>query len=103
RVSVSGYDDLVVVDRDQHQLQILTGGMLRGDEPQAAAEPRAPVALAVEGEPVAVLPMRLNMDALSDLVILKRGGESSLAAALTAPTATFTVNSTGSQSDSNTG
>ncbi len=98
RISVSGYDDLVVLNQDQHQLQIVTSSMWREDG-QSAAESRAPVALAVEGEPVAVLPMRLNLDALSDLVLLKRGGESPLAAAMTAPTATFTVNNTGDQSD----
>jgi CSLREA domain-containing protein len=50
------------------------------------------------GEVVAVLPMRLNQDALSDLVILNRN---SLAPSLlvTAPNATFTVNSTADTDD----
>ena len=93
RVSVSGHDDLIVVAPDQQQLQVLTSEMWRGAD--------APVTLAVEGEPVAVLPLRLNADALSDLVILKRGGASALAATLTAPTATFTVNRTGNEDDAN--
>src|SRR5439155_6067538 len=57
--------------------------------------------LDVEADPVAVLPMRLNADALSDLVILKQGGQSALAIAQTAPLATFTVNQTGDQNDAN--
>lgn len=50
------------------------------------------------GEVVAVLPMRLNQDALSDLVILN---QNSLAPSLliTAPNATFTVNSAADTDD----
>ena len=47
--------------------------------------------------------MRLNSDALSDLVILKRGGVSPLAIAPTVPLATFEVNSTGDEHDVNQG
>src|SRR5207302_7225958 len=50
--------------------------------------------LDVEADPVAVLPMRLNSDAPSDLVILKNGGVSPLAFAPTVPFRTFTVTST---------
>src|SRR5207253_1551169 len=59
--------------------------------------------LDVEADPVALLPMRLNSDALSDLVILKRGGVSPLAIAPTVPLATFEVNSTGDEHDVNQG
>ena len=55
----------------------------------------------MESDPVAVLPMRLNIDAFSDLVILKNGGEGALAVALTAPLKTITVNSTGDEANAN--
>ncbi|MGH8598314.1 MAG: CSLREA domain-containing protein, partial [Gammaproteobacteria bacterium] len=45
----------------------------------------------------------LNADALSDLALLKRGGEAPIAVALTAAARTFTVNSTGDQPDANPG
>jgi hypothetical protein len=61
-----------------------------------------PVTLTVEGKPVAVLPMRLNGDALSDLVIL-RSGRQGLAVSLSAAGTTFTVNNTGNAPDGDTG
>jgi titin len=56
------------------------------------AEIRA-AALEGAGEPAAVLPIRLNADALSDLVTL-RGGRSAPILTLTAPEAIFTVTNT---------
>ncbi|MBI3949340.1 MAG: right-handed parallel beta-helix repeat-containing protein [Acidobacteria bacterium] len=50
-------------------------------------------------EPVAILPMRLNGDAVSDFVILTRN-QSAPMVALSAPMTTFTVNSTGDGGDS---
>src|SRR5581483_8378925 len=90
-------DDLVVVDPGNRQLQIVMGEMLLPPPASAAPAssipvPRRPVTLDVEGEPAAVLPMRLNTDALNDLVVLKSGGQNSLAVSVTAATATFTVN-----------
>src|SRR5439155_19691323 len=55
--------------------------------------------LDVEGELAAVLPMRLNMDAFSDLLILKNGGEAPITAAMTVAAHTFTVNSTSTSGD----
>jgi hypothetical protein len=91
RVKVSSLptDDLVVLDQKHHQLHILL---------PATSDQRL-ASLDAEGVPVAVLPMRLNGDALSDLVILQ-GGSSAPTVALTAPLATFTVANT---SDSGSG
>src|SRR5439155_4926523 len=55
--------------------------------------------LDVEGELAAVVPMRLNMDAFSDLLILKNGGEAPITAAMTVAAHTFTVNSTSTSGD----
>ncbi len=49
--------------------------------------------IALSGSPAAILPMRLNADALHDLVILQSGGRT-LDFALTEPAATFTVTNT---------
>jgi CSLREA domain-containing protein len=80
-------DDLVVLDQSNHQLHIISD--LR-PQTKSIRNPQSAI-LAVNGPPVAVLPMRLNKDALNDLVILKRGS-STPTVALTAPLATFTVN-----------
>ncbi len=77
-------DDLVVVDAATRQVGVV---MLA----QADAAPQT-VGLAVAAAPVAVLPMRLNVDGLDDLVLLAEGPDG-LAVSLTAPMATWTVNS----------
>lgn len=48
---------------------------------------------ALQGKPAAVLPMRLNRDALTDLVVLTEGAAEPVAL-ITAPAATFTVTNT---------
>src|SRR5207248_2255052 len=93
RVSVSGFDDLVVLDSANRQLHIFSHSAEDTKSPTKVGTltpgARVPTSvgslttLDVEGEPAAVLPMRLNMDAFSDLVILKRGGESPLATSMT--------------------
>jgi CSLREA domain-containing protein len=97
RVKISSLpsDDLMVLDHAHHQVHVLTtdSGPRISDK-----APRHTVALDVIGQPVAVLPMRLNVDALSDLVILCEGS-SAPAVTLTAPLATFTVNSTADTDD----
>lgn len=99
QAKVSGLptDDLVVLNPTNHQLHILTtdNKQRTTDSEQLATSDQRPatVQLDVEGEPVAVLPMRLNVDALSDLVILK-GGQSTLTVVLTAALLTFTVTNT---------
>src|SRR4029079_220297 len=39
----------------------------------AVGQREKPVTLSVDDEPVAVLPMRLNIDGISDLVVLRKG------------------------------
>ncbi len=87
RAHVSGKinDDLVVVDKVNRRLHIISFA--------AGGAPTPVVSLPVEGEPLAVLPMRLNSDALSDLVIL-RSGQSSPVIILTSPTQTYVVTNT---------
>ena len=67
----------------------------------APAPSSVPVSLNLDNEPVAVLPMRLNADALTDLVILE-SGTGGATVAVTAPAHIFTVNSTGDGPDSDT-
>ncbi len=74
------FDALIVVGSKSKNLQILTTAT-------------TPALLDVQSDPVAVLPMRLNEDALKDLVILtsERGAPSVVA---TAPTNRFIVTNT---------
>ena len=82
RLSDGGADDLLVQDKAGHRINILV-----------SHSHMAPVSLDLTGEPVAVLPMRLNGDALSDLVVLNHNGTAP-SVALTAPLLTFTVTTT---------
>jgi hypothetical protein len=89
-------DDLVVLDPSSHQLHIISDlrpqtSDLRPNQ-SAIRNPQSAI-LAVNGPPAAVLPMRLNADALSDLVILKQG-QNKPSVLLTAPMATLTVTNT---------
>jgi parallel beta-helix repeat protein len=109
RVSVSGRDDLVVLDTVGQQLQIVSRqSSVTGDQSneqsttnQAQSTNHGPLtakitSLSVDAGPTAVLPMRLNGDALSDLVVLRHGA-SQPSVVLTAATAVFEVNDTGDQ------
>jgi hypothetical protein len=104
RARVSGLptDDLVLVDPASHQVRIVVPvkkGAARNDKGvRVIVQDPWLVTLDVADAPVAVLPMRLNADALSDLVILKNG-PNPLAVAPTAPMHIFTVNSTGDEGD----
>jgi len=81
RVSANAADDLLVVDAGKSQLQvIMSGGERRasGAALDQAADDSAEklpkvVSLDVASQPIAVLPMHLNADALSDLVLLQSG------------------------------
>ena len=92
KVSSLPQDDLVLVDRVNHQIHIL------GGEKEKESTERVATSLHIDNESVAVLPMQLNVDALQDLVILKKG-QNNLTLAITAPMSTFVVNSTGDGSD----
>jgi all-beta uncharacterized protein/S-layer family protein len=103
RLSSLPKDDLVAIDSLGRGLHIISQGSgikSQGSEKEASATDHRPLttdprmaSLDVEGEPAAVMPMRLNTDALSDLVIL-RNGSSALSVAMTQPSATFTVTNT---------
>ncbi|MEW6131283.1 MAG: CSLREA domain-containing protein [Acidobacteriota bacterium] len=97
-ISSGSADDLLVLDRASRQLHILTSGNSGATALSLSSSLRADTLLDVEGEPVAALPMRLNGDALSDLVILQTG---SIAPAIvkTAAAMTFTVNKTDDHDD----
>ncbi|HSS22426.1 MAG TPA: right-handed parallel beta-helix repeat-containing protein [Pyrinomonadaceae bacterium] len=92
RTSVSGLDDLVIADSVSNRVSIVSQcarveSEMRTRLCQNGAAVTAP---AVEGHPLAVLPMRLNEDALNDLVVI-RGGAAAPSIVMTAPTALFTV------------
>ncbi len=95
RVSSSSKDDLLLMDRPGRQLQILmneSATLPEESATQGSASSRLLVAATIDfdGEPAAVLPMRLNADALNDLVVLT-GNVSAPTVLLTSPVTTFTV------------
>ena len=105
RVSTLPQDDLLILDRANRQLHIFNQPpseiaaraerIIRHANSRFEISEGAPVAsLDLEGEAVAaVLAMRLNADAFSDLVIFK-SGPSPLAVAPSAAASTFTVTNT---------
>src|SRR2546422_2384548 len=84
--SVPG-DDLLVLD--ESQLRLLSSTANAG---------ATQMTLTASGPPVAALPMRLNGDALTDLVALQKG-QSSPSVLHTEASQTFTVNSTADTDD----
>ncbi|HXU37793.1 MAG TPA: FG-GAP-like repeat-containing protein [Blastocatellia bacterium] len=95
RLSSFPTDDLVVADSAAGQMQIATGESMQPEaQPDARSGFRREMtSLGVEGQPVAALAMRLNEDALSDLVILRRGN-SAPTVVNTAAANTFIVTNT---------
>ena len=81
KVSTLPGADLIVADGDKRRLAVL-----------AAREGDVPASLAAVGAPRAVLAMRLNADAISDLVVLARG-ETAPIVMLSAPANVFLVTS----------
>ena len=103
RAKVSGRagDDLILVDQAASRLRILAGAEnpAASDVAQGGASDIAPVDLAVDDTPIAVLPMRLNVSARNDLVVLRRGHPN----ASIVPAqfdSVFTVTTTGDDDDS---
>jgi len=99
RLSGAAKDDLIYVDRAARRLHVLMSDAAESTESSAASRMHIAGGLDVEGEPAAVLAMRLNSDALDDLVVL-RGGASQPSVLMTAPLQTFMVTNT---SDSGAG
>ncbi|MEK6409437.1 MAG: hypothetical protein AABN34_21140 [Acidobacteriota bacterium] len=93
RVSTGPADDLLLLNKERNELQVVKTG-ISGISSTAAfslsSAIRVAASLEVDGEPVAVLPMRLSADALSDLVILQAGHRAP-AVVKTAAATTFTV------------
>jgi len=83
-VSSSNLDDMLVID--DALLQILSRVKPEGEKRQAEV-----ASFDVDGGVASVLPIRLNLDALSDFVVL-RHGSSSPTVVMTEPFSTFTVN-----------
>lgn len=90
RVSESGNDELAVIDSNSKEIHLLISGSSNSSTPQTFDEI---VTFDVETRPMDIVPMRLNSDGLSDLVVLR---ENSYAPTIlmTAPVSTFEVNST---------
>ena len=106
RLSAGVADDLVVVEEGTSRLHVVSGvaqeGVTTAGARAAGARFERIASLDVSGNPVAVLPMRLNADALSDLVVL-HAGSITPAVVLTTAAATFTVNSAGDTPDASPG
>ena len=103
RVSSLPKDELLVVDALAQKIHVLVTDNGSGDGSSRTHLANSwSVALDVAGTPVAVLPMRLNPDALSDLVVLKDSANP-LGVVPTGPVRTFTVNSTGDELDADLG
>ncbi|HZI87169.1 MAG TPA: carboxypeptidase regulatory-like domain-containing protein, partial [Pyrinomonadaceae bacterium] len=87
RLSGAGRDDLVISDATSSQLHIVTN--------EIGQQGFGTEVLSVIGEPKAVLPMRLNSDALSDLVVLRTGHAApTILNSPQGPQSTFTVTNT---------
>jgi hypothetical protein len=102
RVSSNPRDNLLVVEPGQHRVNIIDrqpeiASSKSRVSTRASSDGRTMISsLISDSEPAAVLPMRLNGNALSSLVVLNRGRSSP--AIVFTTTATFTVNSTGDAS-----
>jgi len=95
RISSHGTDDLLLVDPAAGPACVLHAFT-------ASSEGMMSVALEGDVEPVAILPMRLNADALDDLVVLPAGGGVPIVMRTQAAT-TFVVNSTAQEVDDDPG
>ncbi|HSO75243.1 MAG TPA: VCBS repeat-containing protein, partial [Blastocatellia bacterium] len=94
RISSSPKDDLLVLDRAGRQVHMIINESAVAPENAgrgpASMNLRVAGALDFDGEPVAVLGMRLNVDALSDLVVLNSDSSAPIVIPTT-PAAIFTV------------
>jgi hypothetical protein len=95
RLSSLSHETLMMTDQNAHTLNVWMDDAerrQRNDVTLSAVpgEREKPVTLDVDDGPVAVLPMRLNIDGISDLVVLRSGHVSPLVIQ-SQPTQTFTV------------
>ena len=98
RLSSSPKDDLLMLDQGSRQLQIMINESASSLDEHAAkgsasSNLRVAGAIDFDSEAVAVLGMRLNEDALSDLVVLKSNATAPTVI-MTTPASTFSVTNT---------
>lgn len=89
QVTGSSTEDLAFLDTNANKIHILA----RGQTTETQTTVDEIVTLDVETSPLAILPMRLNSDALTDLVVLRQGSATP-SIVMTSPAQTFVVNST---------
>jgi uncharacterized repeat protein (TIGR01451 family) len=96
RISKDSTENLLTLDSTRRQLHILStdNTAVRKGQKGVTAQANSSIYnhMRVDGEPVAALPMRLNADSLSDLVILRRG-QSALTITPSSTQANIVVNS----------
>ena len=106
RISTLPHDDLVLVDSLDQSIHLVLTDSSDLEKPtrnstRTVTETAVPwpVRLSVLGQPVAVLPMRLNVDALSDLVVLSDGLRPSVSFVTTHGSSSFVVDDAGDDGD----
>lgn len=98
RVSTGPGDDLLVLDRDRREVQILRSGLAATSPAPLYKIDSLSEKINLDSEPRAVLSMRLNPDAIDDLVVL--GGPShEIAVVKTSAAMTLTVNKSDDHDD----
>lgn len=103
RVSNQPTDDLLLLDGAGQQMHIFNASFVTHETSpgkRAGNHESHITTLDMSGTPVDILPLRLNADALDDLVVLQ-ANQSSPVVLLTKPEATFVVTSAGDAGDSN--
>jgi CSLREA domain-containing protein len=102
RVSSAPTDDVLVLDPESRRAHVLTSVASVVTSTQELGEDSFSLSVRAlplaEGAIVAVLPMRLNADALTDLVVLREGAAEP-EGLITIASLTFTVNTTGDNDD----
>jgi CSLREA domain-containing protein len=102
RVSGSGKDELALLDASAKQIHLFVQADTSTRRSGAAEQENRQaeiISFDVETSPAAILPMRLNADALSDLVVLREGAATP-SIVLTAPASIITVNTAASSGGS---
>jgi len=94
-VSDSPFDDLIVTSASAGQIEIVVRS-----RDELGRSPVENVTIDGQGAIQAILPMRINLDALSDLIVVRKGA-SVPSAIITAPTAVFVVKTTADDGDCN--
>ena len=90
RATTTRNDDLIIIERDARVLHVYAGG----SSERAFARPEMHATLNADAEPISVLPLRLNPDALADLVVLRDATGTAVAVAPSAVPTIFTVTNT---------